>query len=229
MLLSHRLIASIFVLCCHLNAQAEAPNWQALPSGFNSQSVADEMRLNGVPMKIVSVNSRLPLEKALAEVKRSWSLQPGAANIERTTLGQWQVLNQRLGEQHRSLQLRDLGNDTVEGFLALSSPTQSREPKAAVRLPSDIQTVSITESQDGSKQAQQIVAVSPRSVDASASALELSLRAEGWKKQVNRKESGVIYFSADRNKDKLTQEFDARFMPQKNGTLIFMNTVLHPN
>lgn len=229
MLLSHRLIIALFGLCLHLSVHGETPAWQVLPGGFNSQSVADEMRLNGVPMKIISVNSKLPLEKALAEVKRSWSLQPGAANIERTTLGQWQVLNQRYGEQHRSLQLREAGNDSVEGYLALSSPAQTREPKPAIRLPSDVQTVSITESQDGSKQAQQIVAVSPRSVDAIASAIESSLRAEGWKKQVNRKESGVIYFSADRNKDKLTQEFDARVMPQKNGTLIFMNTLLHPN
>lgn len=203
--------------------------WHDLPHSINLQSVGDDMRLNGVPMKIIAVSANLPLEKAMDEVKRAWSLKPGSAPVERGKTSDWQVLNQSIGTQHRSLQLRAHTTESVEGYVALSSPAERREPKSAVRLPSDMQTVSIIDSQDGTKQAQQIVAVSPRSSDATVAALETALKAEGWQRHALRKDGGVVLFAANRGKNSSAQEFDARLVQQKAGTLIFMNTVLHTN
>lgn len=196
--------------------------WQDTPDSLHLQSVGEAMRLNGTPMKIKAFSADLPIEVVLKQVQESWEKQSDRSAVTRTKTSAWTVLNQSVGREHRSFQIREVGASKVEGFVALTSPQLTTEAKPVVRLPSDVQTVSIIDSVDGSKISQQIIAVSPRSVDATASALEDSLRAAGWVRQVMKKNTTSISFSANRS----SQEFDANLSSQKAGTLLMMNTIV---
>ncbi|MBC3927411.1 hypothetical protein [Undibacterium sp. CY21W] len=208
-------LLSIIALPCHAG-------WQDTPDNLRLQAVGEDLRLNGTPMKIKAFTADLPMESVLKQVHDNWEKQADRSPVTRTKNINWIVLNQSIGNQHRSFQIREISASKVEGYVALTSPQQTTEPKLVVRLPSDVQTVSIIDSGDGGKISQQIIAVSPRSIDATVSALETSLKAAGWERHVLKKNGTLTTFSANRN----GQEFDARLSAQKAGTLLMMNTIV---
>jgi len=205
----------IFALPCNAG-------WQDTPDSLRLQAVGEDLRLNGTPMKIKAFTADLPMESVLNQVQDNWQKQTERNPVTRTKNASWTVLNQTIGNQHRSFQIREISGAKVEGYVALTSPQQTTEPKLAVRLPADVQTVSIIDSSDAGKVSQQVIAVSPRSIDASVSALEASLKAAGWERHVLKKSATLTTFSANRN----GQEFDASLSAQKAGTLLMMNTIV---
>ena len=105
--------------------------------------------------------------------------------------------------------------------MALTSPEKAREPKLVVVLPADFKAVSIIDSRDQGRVSQQLVVTSPRSVDASLTALESTLKAGGWNRLALDKSAEMARFAANRG----AQEVDATLQKQKNGSLLMMNIV----
>ena len=196
--------------------------WLGMPDNVNLQAVGEELRLNGTPMKVRAFTAEVPMETLLKQVQENWQKQVGDKPVDRTKNTNWTVLNQSIGTEHRSFQVRELSATRVEGYVALTSPELTIVPKLVIPLPSDVRTVSIIDSNDAGKVSQQVIAVSPRSVDATVSALESALKTAGWERHVMKKSATVIQFSADRN----GQEFDASLSKQKAGTLLMMNTLV---
>ena len=208
-------ILLLIVAPCHAG-------WQGMPDSVNLQAVGEDLRLNGTPMKIRAFTADLPMEILLNQVQEIWQKQIESNSVQRTKNTSWTVLNQTIGLEHRSFQIREISATKVEGFVALTSPQLTTVPKLVIPLPSDVRTVSIIDSNDGGKVSQQIIAVSPRSIDATVSALESSLKSAGWERHVMKKSVALIKFSANRN----GQEFDASLSKQKAGTLLMMNTLV---
>ncbi len=194
--------------------------WQDTPDALQMQAMGDELRVNGVPMEVRGFTSNLPMEELLKQVQTSWQMA-NKNTVKRTSMTAWTVLNQTTGSEHRSFQVRESAPGKSDGFLALTSPQRARDPKTAVTLPPDLTPVSIIDSRDQARVSQQVIAVSPRSVDATANSLEAALKAAGWQRHVRQKKDNTLLFSA--NKGQL--EFDARLQAQSNGTLIMMNTI----
>lgn len=220
MLLRHGVRLALAGLLAAHGVGALAANWQNTPDTMQLSTVGDSLRLNGTPMQIRAFKSSQPIEKLINEVQAGWQLSH-RSDVTRAVLPGWTVLNQSVGDEHRSFQVRPAGPDQVEGFVALTSPKMTREPKLAVRLPSDMTAVSIIDSVDAGRSSQQVVAVSPRSMEFSASAIEAQLRAAGWQRHVYKKGPKAILFAA--NKGEL--QFDATISAQKNGALIMMNVL----
>ncbi len=200
-------------------AGAHANGWQDTPTALNLQPMGDSLRMNGTPMIIRSFSTDMPLDVVLRDVQSNWE-RPGSAPVKRTKLPTWTVLNQTVGDQHRSIQARQNGA-LVEGFVALTSPKATREPTLALRMPPQVTAMQVIDSTDNGKVSQQIVAVSRRSVDATAMALEASLKAEGWTRHLFKKHNGGIIVSANRGE----QQFDANLSAQKSGALVMISTV----
>lgn len=219
MLLNYRAGLISAMLLCAAGA-VQAANWQNTPDSLKLSSVGDTLRLNGTPMQIRAFTSSLPMEKLLNEVQHGWQLSH-RSDVTRTRIPGWTVLNQTIGDEHRSFQVRGTSPTQLEGFVALTSPKMTREPKLAVRLPSDMTAVSIVDSVDDGKSSQQVIAVSPRSMDFSASAIEAQLRAAGWQRHVFKKSAGSIQFAANKG----AQQFDATVSAQKQGALIMMSVL----
>ena len=112
------MLASLALALC-ATASVHATGWQDMPDALRLQQMGDSLRMNGTPMTIRSFSTSMPLEDVLREVRGNWE-RPGSAAVKRTALPTWVVLNQAVGEQHRSIQVRQNGN-LVEGFVALPS------------------------------------------------------------------------------------------------------------
>lgn len=195
-------------------------NWQDLPDGLQLEALGESLRMNGTPMAIRAFSSRMPAEEVLRAVTASWERDPGHAAVHRSTIPNWTVLNQTVGERHRSLQVRERGGRT-EGFVALTSPAETREPTLALRLPPLVLPMQVVDSVDQGKVSQQVVAVSRRSVDATASALDEALKAQRWQRRPMKKEGKVVRLSANRG----AEQFDAILSAQKSGALVMINTI----
>ncbi|MFZ6816069.1 hypothetical protein ACO0K3_16485 [Undibacterium sp. Rencai35W] len=196
--------------------------WQDTPDTLSVQAVGEDMQLNGTPMKIRAFTTDLPMETVLKQVQDSWERARDHNVVTRSKVGTWTVLNQTVGNEHRSFQIKETAPSRTEGYVALTSPQLKREPKLAVRLPNDMQSISIIDSIDQGRISQQVIAVSPRSVDATANALEASLKASGWERHAFKKNGNSILLSANKG----TQEFDATLSGQKAGSLVMMNTII---
>lgn len=200
------------------SAASSAASWQDVPEHLQLDQIGDSLRLNGTPMQIRNFQSAVPMETLLHDVQQNWQ-RTNRNSVSKTAIPGWTVLNQQVGDEHRSFQVRAAGPARVEGFVALTSPKKSVEPKMALRLPSDMTAVTVIDSVDSGKSTQQVIAVSRRSIDASASALEAQLRAGGWERHALKRNGPTMMLSA--NKGALT--FDASLKAEKAGSLIMFN------
>lgn len=218
MLLVTALRVSLAVVGFCTGAACAAANWQDVPDQLRLDPVGDSLRLNGTPMQIRNFQSDVPMEKLLDEVRANWQ-RSNRSTVSRTVIPGWIVLNQSVGNEHRSFQVRPAGAARVEGFVALTSPAKAVQPRLALRLPSDMTAVTVVDSIDAGKSTQQVIAVSRRSIDASASAIDGQLRAGGWQRQTLKRSGNTMMLSA--NKGALT--FDASLKAEKAGSLIMFN------
>jgi hypothetical protein len=195
--------------------------WLDTPDHLRLGAVGDALVVNGMPVQIRTFTATVPMTALLEEVRIGWERHPDRTSVTRTRLGEWTVLNQRVGQQQRSFQVRPVAGG-VEGRVALSSPREAREPRVAIGLPASMTPVSIIDSVDAGKRSQQVIAMSNRSADATVAALEATLKAQGWQRHVLQRAQGGTLFSANRG----DQQFDANISAQKNGALVMMNTII---
>lgn len=200
-------------------AWAAPDRWQDLPDSLQLESMGDTLRMNGTPMSIRAFHSRQSAETLLREVQANWERDPGHEPVRRSSIPNWTVLNQAIGERHRSFQVREQ-DGSARGFVAVSSPKETRDPVLAVRLPAQVQAMQVIDSVDAGKVSQQVLAVSRRSVDATAAALGDALKAQSWDRPTVRKQGQAVRVSANRG----GEQFDALLSGEKRGALIMMNT-----
>lgn len=212
------IVRPMLLLAMLLAAAQASAGWQDTPDALRLAPVGDSLRMNGTPMQIRAFRSELPVEKLVGSVEQSWK-QSGRGNVMRTSSAGWLILNQSVGDEHRSFQVRDVGPGISEGYVALTSPKMTRPPIPAVRMPSDMAPFSIIESVDGGRATQQMMATSRRSLDATASAVEAQLRASGWTRHVYKRKGGGVILSANKGE----RQFDSTMTAQTDGTLIMIN------
>jgi hypothetical protein len=198
-----------------------AAGWIDTPDSIALQNVGDEIRLNGTPMKIRSFTSNQPLEQVIKQFQDNWESGNKVDKVSLTKMNEWTVLNQTIGEGHRSVQAKESGNGLVEGYVALTSPLRTREPKLKIRMPSDVKILSVVESAEQGRSSQQVTAVSDRSMDGAANSIEGALRQAGWSVRPRQKKPNATRISADKSE----QEFDAIVSPANTGAMLMMNTV----
>jgi hypothetical protein len=201
-------------------AWAAPDRWQDLPDSLQLESMGDSLRMNGTPMSIRAFHSRQSAETLLHDVQSSWERDPGHGPVRLSRIPNWTVLNQAIGERHRSFQVHEQDGLT-RGFVAVSSPKETRAPVLAVRLPMQVQAMQVIDSVDAGKVSQQVVAVSQRSVDATTAALGDALKAQAWDKPTVRKQGQSVRMSTNRG----DEQFDALLSGEKHGALILINTI----
>lgn len=214
-----RFLPAALALTIALTALPADASWQDIPDSIVLQNMGDSMAVNGIPMTVRAFNTMLPAEQVLQMVQAAWDRNRDRTSVTRTNLPPWTVLNQTVGNQHRSFQIKASKNGGFEGFVALTSPALAREPKPLIALPPEVTPVQIVDSVDNGRKSQQITAVSRRSIEATSAALEASLRAAGWARHVMKKDARTVVFAANRS----GQEFDAIMTAEKHGSMVMMN------
>lgn len=214
-----RALAAALVMAIALLTPPAGAAWQDIPDIISLQQMGDKMVVNGIPMTVRAFNTSIPAEQAVNMVQEAWDRNRDRTSVTRTSMPPWIVVNQTVGTQHRSFQIKASPNGGYEGFVALTSPALAREPKPLIRLPPGVTPVQIVDSVDNGRASQQIVAVSKRSVDATGAALDASLKAAGWERHVMKKNARTVVFAANRK----GQEFDAILTAGKNGSMVMMS------
>ena len=204
-----------------LSGNPAAAGWLDTPDSIKLQNVGDETRLNGTPMTMRYFVSQRPLEEVIRQFQDAWERGHVRGSVINSKIANWTVLNQSLGDTHRSVQVRAAADGGVEGYVALTSPKLTREPQLRLRLPSDVEVLSVLESSDQGRGSQQVMAVSRRALDGVSMSLQNALRAAGWTVKVSSHDASAARLSADKGK----QEFDAALTQAAQGTSIMMNTV----
>jgi hypothetical protein len=210
-------LASVALL---MSATASA-GWQGAPEILRMESVGDEIRVNGTPMLVRRFEASQPAGAVVAYFDHEWSNEPSAQPVKHSKLGAWTVLNQDIGDRHRSVQVRELAPGTIEGLLAVTSPVLHREPVLAVRLPLDFSIVSVVDSIDQGRAAQQIMARSHQSLTNIDHAIESELRTLGWSTPQRRKTANALLISANRG----DAQFDAVINAKAGGSIGIFNIV----
>jgi hypothetical protein len=213
-------LTAAFALSCVLLAAPAGAAWQDIPDSISLQRMGDQMVVNGTPMAVRAFNTSLPAEQVVQLVQNAWERNKDRTSVTRTSMGPWTILNQTVGSEHRSFQIKSSKNGGFEGFVALTSPALARQPKPAIRLPAEVTALQIIDSVDNGRSSQQIIAVSTRSIEATSAALEASLKASGWERHVMKKDARTVVFAANRT----GQEFDAILTAEKRGSMVMVNT-----
>jgi hypothetical protein len=215
---------AVLAVATVLTTSAAAAGWQGAPESLRLESVGEEMRVNGTPMLVRRFEASQSSDAVLKFIERDWSATPGAAPVRHSRLGDWTVLNQDIGDRHRSVQVRETSPGSIEGLLAVTSPALHREPALSIRLPAALSMVSVVDSIDQGRAAQQIMASSRESRDNVGNALESALRTAGWSTPQRRKSPNAVLVSANRG----DEELDAIVTVNSGGSMVIINIVGGP-
>lgn len=213
--------AAAILAVCLLGTTPAHAGWQDTPDSLGLQSVGETMQVNGTPMQIRAFVTTQLADAVVADMQARWRRGGGPVTLTHTSA--WTILNQSVGDQHRSFQIRTTKGGTAEGFVALTSPKLVRPVKYAVSLPRDMTVVSVIDSVDRGRNSQQVVAVSPRSISATMSSLESTLKAAGWERHRIQSSRNSIMYAANKGK----QQLDATLAAQPAGSMIMMNVILN--
>ena len=221
LLIRRRRALALASACTLLAAGPATAGWQGAPDILRLENVGDEIQVNGTPMMVRRFETDQPVDAILGYFSQEWSNEASARPVKRTKLGPWTVLNQDIGDRHRSLQVREQGPGALEGLLAVTSPTMHKEPVLTIRLPADFAIVSVVDSSDQGRSAQQIMARSNQSLTNIDNALEAQLRMSGWSSPQRRKTATSLMISANRG----DAQFDAIINANAGGALGIFNVV----
>ena len=216
-----RYVLALLSVCASLVSVGAFAGWQGAPEILRMESVGEEVRVNGTPMSVRRFEASQPADAVLGYFAHEWSNEPSAKPVKQTKLGAWTVLNQDIGDRHRSVQVRVLAPGTIEGLVAVTSPALHHEPVLAVRLPLDCSIFSVVESIGQGRPAQQIMASSHQSLTNVGNALEAQLRTSGWSTPQQRKTANGLMISANRG----DAQFDAIINTKGGGSIGVFNVV----
>ena len=159
---------------------AQWPEVQAPPHS-RVENIGDQVRLNGIPMRMQRVMSG----DAPKEILRFYRQALGPRLAEQT-LPDGYLLAQGRGDYFLTVRIKLLGPGTTEILVSVSDARAARDAAGrplGFQLPADTQLLSDMESSDAGKMSRQLVFINAHSVDANVDSLTRTLRALGYKPQ----------------------------------------------
>jgi hypothetical protein len=153
--------------------------------------VSNDMRVNGLPMKVLHFNSQVAKAEIVAYYQAHWDIAdkslglPADSKIKGAVVsqvGKDTVIGKVHGPFYMSVKVKDQGLSGSQGTMTTSmilGVSAEINPKG-VPAPSDAKAMSVIESADFGKQSKQVLFVSRNSVAAVKSFYQQSLPASGW-------------------------------------------------
>lgn len=164
-------------------ATASWAGWPDIPSPPNSriENIGDDVRLNGVPMRMQRVLNSASPKEVIAFYREA--LGPRHAEEK---LPDGRLLAQGRGDYFLTVRVKALGPSLTETLVSISDARAARNAAGrplGVQLPSNTQLVSDMESSDDGKVSRQLVFLNEHSIDANVGFITRTLRAQGYKPQ----------------------------------------------
>ena len=153
--------------------------------------VSNDMRINGLPMKILHFKSQVGKAEIVAYYQAHWNIaekslglpaDSKAKGVVISQVGKDTVIGKVHGPFYMSVKVKDQGLSGSQGTMTTSlilGVTPEINPKG-VPAPSDARAISVIESADFGKQSKQVLFVSRNSVTSVKSFYQQNLLASGW-------------------------------------------------
>lgn len=158
-------------------------NWPEVPAPGNSkiERIGDEVRLNGVPMRMQRVLSKGRLQEVIDFYRGALGPKHAEEKIPGGLL-----LAQGQGDYFVTIRVRRLSPSITETLVSVSDARRARE--AANRplgfpIPTDTQVLSDMESVDAGKSSRHLVLINNHSVDSNVNFITGTLQARGYAMQ----------------------------------------------
>jgi hypothetical protein len=151
------------------------------PPQGSLQWIAKSMRVNGMPMRIQSLHSKLGPESVL-QYYESWSKLHGGDRTMRSSVHGWQTLAMSVERHLVSIQVR---RDMTETYgtvttTPMSRTSQSRRARSTFPTPTSTQVVNWQQYEDEGAEAEHISLISERTSQVEAQAFSRLLRDKAW-------------------------------------------------
>ena len=178
-------------MACATLPQLRCPDPGVPPSGTLTW-IAPRIAVDGWPMAILQLNSRLSPQAVLSWYDRRWrGLGPHPDDIT-YRVGAWQVVARRRDGCFETVQVRAHGGGT-QGEVGISRPALAQTGSAGslgLPLPAGSRTVLTMENADGGRHARNVLAVAPGNPGAVRAYYQHLLPVQGWALQWARRVTG---------------------------------------
>lgn len=202
------MIRTVLFPFCMLLVAPCAVAWPQLPAPSNArvESVGEQLRLNGIPMR----TQRVLTARQPEEVARHYrdALGPRHASEHLTDR---LILSQGRDEYFISVSIRRIGAGMTEALISVADSREARQVAGrprGFRLPADSAVLSDMESVDAGKRSRQLVLSNAHAIPSNLGALSRELAARGMRPDGPplRQTAGehVQIFKGDRREAKLT-------------------------
>ena len=153
--------------------------------------ISNDMRVNGLPMKVLHFNSQVGKAEIVAYYQAHWDIAdkslglPADSKVKGAVIsqvGKDTVIGKVHGPFYMSVKVKDKGLSGSQGTMTTSmilGVTPEINPKG-VPAPSDARAISVIESADFGKQSKQVLFVSRNSITSVKSFYQQNLTASGW-------------------------------------------------
>jgi hypothetical protein len=200
--------------------------------------VSNDMRVNGLPMKVLHFNSQVGKAEIVAYYQAHWNIADKSLNLPAdakgamvSQMGKDTVIGRMHGPFYMSVKVKDQGLSGSQGTMTTSMILGVKpeiDPKG-VPAPSDAKAISVIESADFGKQSKQVLFVSRSSVSSIKSYYQLNLPVSGWRlldlHGDGRPQNGVSGFVMSFVKNKQQLDVIIGNDAQKGATVINANLI----
>lgn len=168
------------VLLFALSAPTQAA-WPELPAprGARVENVGEQVRLNGIPMRMQRVLSR----QAAGDVARHYRDAMGPRHASERVSDRV-ILSRPDGDYFLTVSVRPLATGVTEALVSAADVREARRSAGrplGVRLPADTRVVSDMESIDGDKRSRQLVLTNAHAIAVNLDVLTRELAARGMR------------------------------------------------
>jgi hypothetical protein len=220
------------LLVCYVPAGVvrAASDWPQIeaPPRAHVQTVADDMKYSGVPMRIRKFTSETSVEGVMEFYRQRWSAGEKLKPVL-NTVGEWKVIGRQSGEYYQTVQARPQGGGGSEGFIGVTTlPSKSARSSVDTlfpRLPGS-QVISDIDSSDDGRVAKMLILKNELSVASNVSYYQSTLSAQDWRQNSNfgseqrYSSSHVLYFERRKESASIVINPDPR-----GGTMVVINIV----
>lgn len=177
------------------------------PEGTKIESIGEQVRLNGVPMRMHRLHLKVNAEKSI----RFYRDHLGPRLAEQALPGGERILSQGRGDYFLTLRIRPISERASMALISVSDVRAAKEAAnrpLGFNLPADTRVLSDLESTDAGKRSRQLVFRNRLDLETNRQSLARELLARGFQ-PVNtpsrkKPDSQVIYFQGDRREAQLT-------------------------
>jgi hypothetical protein len=186
-----RSLAPLFALLVVVGARGAEP-WPEIPSPPKARVewVSDNMRVNGVPTRVMQFESTADRTEIVEYYRAFWSggypTKPSITPLDGST-----VISQRHGPYFMTVKVEDAANGASQGLIAVSRLTGSKvelNPGGLPLMPG-ARIVSVVESSDPGKHNREVVVINSQPSTAVLQFYQASYGNNGWSQVQNNEAS----------------------------------------